>query len=87
MLFIVYGVLIGLALLGIKKLTSIPYTPMLLVVGIFIGFFDDDLWEFGEAMKYVVKLSSHTLLFVFIPPLIFESAFNADFFTFKRSIW
>lgn len=60
---------------------------MLLGVGIFIGYFNDSLWKVGESMEYVVGLSSHTLLLVFIPPLIFESAFNADFFTFSRSIW
>ena len=87
MLFIILGVIIGLILLGVKKKTSIPYTPMLLGVGIFIGYFNENLWKIGESMEYVVGLSSHTLLLVFIPPLIFESAFNADFFTFSKSIW
>lgn len=85
--FIIYAILIGLALTGIKYYTHIPYTPMLLIIGILIGLFNDSLGLIGSSMEYMVGLSSHTLLFVFIPPLIFESAFNADFFIFKKSFW
>ena len=81
MLFIIFGVFIGIILLLIKRKLGIPYTPMLLGVGILIGYFNEHLWKIGESMEYVVGLSSHTLLLVFIPPLIFESAFSADFFT------
>ena len=81
MLFIIFGAFIGILLLLIKRKLGIPYTPMLLGVGILIGYFNEHLWKIGESMEYVVGLSSHTLLLVFIPPLIFESAFSADFFT------
>ena len=85
--FIILSILIGLLLLGIKHITTIPYTPMLLLTGIIIGIFSKNLGLIGLSMQHVVKLSSHTLLFVFIPPLIFESAFNIDVFIFLRSFW
>ncbi len=87
MMFLIYCLLIGLLMLGVKHVTTIPYTPLLLIFGIVVGYFYDSLWRFGESMEYVVGLSSHTLLFVFIPPLIFESAFNADVFIFVSSFW
>lgn len=58
---------------------------MLLAVGIIIGYFWESLWHFGDSTNYVAGLSSHTLLYVFIPPLIFESSFSVDVFTFERS--
>lgn len=85
--FIIYAILIGLGLTGIKYYTSIPYTPMLLIIGLLIGLFNENLGLLGSSMEYMTGLSSHTLLFVFIPPLIFESAFNADFFIFTKSFW
>ena len=87
MFFLILGIIIGLGSLGIKHLTNIPYTPLLLSFGIFIGYFSESLWRFGDSMEYVAGLSSHTLLFVFIPPLIFESSFGADVFIFTKSFW
>ena len=84
-IFIVFGLLIGMFLYWIKHLTSIPYTPMLLIVGIIFGYFHRSLGFFGESIDYVIHISAHTLLLVFIPPLIFESAFNADIFIFIKS--
>ena len=85
--FITFSIFLGLLLLGLKHLTSIPYTPMLLLTGITIGSFSSSLGLIGLSMQHVVGLSSNTLLFVFIPPLIFESAYNIDVFVFLRSFW
>ena len=84
-IFIIFGLMIGMFLYWIKALTSIPYTPMLLIVGIILGYFYKSLWVFGESIDHVIKIDAHTLLLVFIPPLIFESAFNADTFIFIKS--
>lgn len=50
MFFICYGIFFGLLILGIKHLTNIPYTPMLLALGIAIGAAGDYLWAVGDAM-------------------------------------
>ena len=68
----------------IKKLTTIPYTPLLIIFGMIIGLLNENLWEIGHSTNFVLGLSGHTILLVFIPPLIFESSFNTDFFTFKK---
>ena len=86
MFFLLFSLLVGVGLYMIHKKIKIPYTPMLLIVGIIFGFWADNLWKFGDSMTHVIKLSSHTLQYVFLPPLIYESAFNSNFFIFKRSI-
>lgn len=58
---------------------------MVLIVGALIGGFADYLWAFGDSKIHVIGLSSHTLLLVFIPPLIFEGAFNIDVRIFLKS--
>ncbi len=60
---------------------------MLLLMGMLIGYFSENLWKLGDSMEYVAGLSGHTLLFVFIPPLIFESSYSIDVFTFTQSMW
>ena len=34
-----------------------------------------------------MKINPHGILMIFIPILLFESAFNADSFVFKKEIW
>merc|ERR1719491_1532714 len=41
----------------------------------------------GEAVFAVKHMSPHLLLGVFIPPLIFESAFGTDYFVIRREMW
>lgn len=85
--FIIFGVIFGLILNFFSKITKIPYSPLVLILGILIGAFADSLWLFGDSKVYVIGLSSHTLLFVFIPPLIYEGAFSIDVRIFMKSIY
>ena len=54
LLFIIYGIIVGMLLLGVKHLTNIPYTPMLLIIGIVIGLISKWIWAFGDAMDLVI---------------------------------
>jgi hypothetical protein len=47
MLFVFFGLLCGAILREINKKTKIPYTPMLLVLGIFFGYARHVLGTFG----------------------------------------
>lgn len=40
----------------------------------------------GEAVSLLGAMHPHIILFVFIPILLFESAFNCDWFVFKRAL-
>ena len=83
--FVLVCMLIGAILHEIKKKLGIPYTPMLLIVGIVIGTITDHLGDFGTSVDAVMHINPRGILFIFIPTLVFESAFNIDPFIFKRS--
>ena len=60
---------------------------MLIIVGIILGHWKDYFGVIGESTKIVEMINPHLLLFVFIPVLIFESAFNCDWYVFKKAIF
>lgn len=68
----------------INKKTGIPYTPMLFLIGMFVGIFEKNLGLIGEAVNKVSMINPHGILMIFLPILIFESGFNSDWHTFKK---
>lgn len=86
-LYIFSGIFLGSVLKEIKKKTTIPYSPLILISGLVIGIFHQYLSIFGEAVELVNQIDPHTLLMIFIPGLIFESAYNTDGFILSRSKW
>ena len=63
---------------------KLPYTPFLTLVGICIG-----LIPFIQTNDFILtwtNMHPHFMLFLFLPALIFESAFNSDFYIFKHQL-
>lgn len=52
-------------------------------MGIVVGLFADDLSTVGKGLKQFGSIDPHTLLLIFLPALIFESAFHCDWHIFK----
>ena len=71
----------------IKKITGIPYTPLLLVAGMLCGGYTSSLWEFGLGLEIVLTIDPHGILLIFIPILIFEAAYNTDLYFFKKEFY
>lgn len=84
-LFLALAILIGgiVRELG-KKWTFLPYTPTLFVIGLIVGMYYEYLGVFGHSLKSVIQMDPHGLLSIFLPPLIFESGFNADWHIFRK---
>ncbi len=78
--------LVGAICRAFSKKYKIPYTPMLLVIGLSLGYFRHILGAVGDGVDIMSKLNPHMILFVFIPILIFESGFNCDWYVFKKEI-
>lgn len=83
-LMIVLGVCIVLGVscmifLFSEKINSIPYTVLLLITGIIFALFNPEPIE-------AIKLNPESVFLIFLPILLFESAFNFDFREFKRII-
>jgi monovalent cation:H+ antiporter, CPA1 family len=55
---------------------QIPYTLLLVIVGLWLAFFDVRL----------VTLSPELILFIFLPPLLFEAAWNLKWSELKRDL-
>ena len=64
-----------LAAIAFKKI-NFPYTVGLVIVGLTLSFLAKNI----EALAFIntFRLSEELILFIFVPPLIFESALNMD---------
>jgi len=65
---------------------ALPYTAMVLFVGLIFGASDyrSELGLLGEAIGSMASIDPHLFLLVFLPGLIFESAFSVSFHIIKR---
>lgn len=93
LVFLLTSLIIGVTVRTLLKRTPIPYSVALLVVGLFLGFAQrkhifamGGLEMFGNSFRMVSELDPHLILFLFIPALIFESAFNMEVHLFKRTL-
>ncbi len=68
-----------------KRVDKLPLTILLVFVGIAISTFGHDVP--GLSLLSEFHLTPELVLFVFIPTLIFESAFNLDARQVSRNIW
>ncbi|MCG8432730.1 MAG: cation:proton antiporter, partial [Gammaproteobacteria bacterium] len=68
-----------------KRVDKLPLTILLVFVGIAVSAFGHDVP--GLELLSSFHLTPELVLFVFIPTLIFESAFNLDARDVSRNIW
>jgi NhaP-type Na+/H+ or K+/H+ antiporter len=67
---------------------QVPYTVVLLCVGLAIGTFNRYQNEANfDSYLRIASIDPHMLLYIFLPVLIFESCYNADAHVFKKSFW
>ncbi|MCX4027037.1 cation:proton antiporter [Endozoicomonas sp. SM1973] len=90
LVFIIIALLIGAALRNIIKGTQMPYSVCLLVIGLGLGliqrsgFFTEHSELLDGTLKLVAEVDPHLILFLFLPTLIFESAFSLEVHLFRR---
>ncbi|MDE1464234.1 cation:proton antiporter [Spartinivicinus poritis] len=90
LVFIIIALLIGAALRNIIKGTQMPYSVCLLVIGLGLGliqrtgFFAEYSPLLDGTLKLVAEVDPHLILFLFLPTLIFESAFSLEVHLFRR---
>lgn len=84
--YIMLGMLLGLVMREVNKKTRLPYSPMMLLLGIFLGLMQYHMGWLGESTSILGAMHPHIILYVFIPVLLFESAFNMDWYVFKNCI-
>ena len=68
--------------------TSLPYTVVLMVVGLLIGLAStSSRLAFLRDYTLIAGINPDLMLLTFLPTLIFESAFVMDVHTFRKSIF
>ena len=88
------GAMTQFALKHVKRWTglSVPYTVALFVLGGMLAAIDDassggnSLGLYGASENNVTSLDPHLIFFLFLPVLLFESAFKVNFHVFKRTV-
>lgn len=98
--FIIMALLTGAATRHFLRKSPLPYTVMLLLIGLIagvlvrLGYFEQwhlgswtwDLGIVSKSVHWAANIDPHLLLYVFLPILIFEAAFAMDVHTFKKSV-
>ena len=82
-LFLFLCLFIGQLFKQFSMKTGIPYTSMITVLGVLFGMYYKSMGRIGVAIKNWSDMDPHLLLLLFLPALIFESAFNSDWHIFK----
>lgn len=93
--FIILAVFIGAATRHFLKGLPVPFTALLLIIGIVLGVLNRmglfehwgsmDVSFIHDSLIWAAHIDPHMLFFIFLPILIFEAAFAMDLHTFKKS--
>ncbi|KAA0158407.1 hypothetical protein FNF28_06235 [Cafeteria roenbergensis] len=87
-LFALVALTIGVLIRSVNKYVPLPYTVLLLVAGALLAILDFyvDLGGLGVSLDTWISIEAHLLFFIFLPALIFGSAFSVDPHIFFRQI-
>ena len=83
LLFVVFSLLIGALLKALMKNSKLPYTVVLLLIGLAVGGINQlGLFGAGTVMNGMLTevggIDPHLILYLFLPTLIFESAYSME---------
>lgn len=71
----------------VLKHTPIPYTVILIILGLAFGAASNaEALSFLQDFTGLARIDPHLMLYVFLPTLLFESAFVMDGHTFRKTI-
>lgn len=90
LVFVVLSLLVGALVKSFAKVLKSPYSVILLVFGLLVGFFSRTNIGFAEYphlnenLLILSNIDPHLILLLFLPTLIFESAFGMETHLFKR---
>ena len=90
LVFVVLSLIIGAITRDVLKNTPIPYSVALLVIGLALGLiqrsgvFQQYMPLMDETVLMVAEVDPHLILWLFLPILIFESAFAMEVHLFRR---
>lgn len=66
---------------------SLPYTTLITIIGLIVGMFHTSFGQLDIPIQAWCDMDPHLIMFLFLPPLIFESAFNTDWHMFRYEFY
>jgi len=88
LLFLFVGVVLKQVRKYLPSWFQLPYTVMMFLFGFAVTAIatalDAKLGRIGRSIDMWLGMHPHIILFVFLPPLLFESAFDMDYNVFQR---
>ncbi|WED23943.1 cation:proton antiporter [Vibrio sp. JC009] len=90
LMFVILSLLLGALVKSLPRLLISPYSVVLLLAGLCIGLYSrsahmqQNLPELNLALTGLAQVDPHLILLLFLPTLIFESAFAMETHLFKR---
>lgn len=92
LIFFAFSLFVGSLTRNLLKTTTIPYTVALLVIGLMVGvlgqvnYIQQTHYNLYEGIRLISEIDPKLVLFIFLPILIFESAFSLDVHLFRKLI-
>ncbi len=89
-IFVVLSLVVGALIKSFAKVLKSPYSVILLLLGLIIGLFSRSgigqahFPDLNEHLLILSNVDPHLILLLFLPTLIFESAFGMETHLFKR---
>ncbi|MGB5445585.1 MAG: cation:proton antiporter, partial [Psychromonas sp.] len=91
-IFVVLSLLLGALIKSVSKILTSPYSVILLLAGLSLGLYgrsehiQTTIPALSMALTDLAQVDPHLILLLFLPTLIFESAFSMNPHLFKRMI-
>ena len=91
LIFVVICLVVGAILKSVLKKTNFPYTVGLFVLGIGLGLLDrfgvfQDAGIVKPAIDFAGNMDPDLILYIFLPLLIFDGAYELDLHVFRKSL-
>ena len=90
LMFVMLSLLLGALVKSLPKLLTSPYSVVLLLFGLGLGLYSrsfhitENVPALQDALTQLATIDPHLILLLFLPTLIFESAFAMETHLFKR---
>jgi len=90
-ILIIAGIMIGVLVKVAGRWVQVPYTVVLFAIGIGLGFLSqtsllaDDPF-FTEGIRLISTMNPDFILYVFLPILVFDAAYEMDLHVFKKTL-
>lgn len=91
LLLTIGGLIIGAILKSLLKHSRLPYTVGLFAIGIILGVMNrtgvfQSLPELHDAVSSVANINPDLILYLFLPILIFDAAYELNLHIFKKTL-